>query len=98
MVLTNAERLKRWRAKLKCRAFDAIGWICIFCGGGDDLHAAHVLPTKLKGPSRGMDRRHRDVLANPDSYRPMCCKCHRTFDKLVARIKVTVVMEEPIPF
>lgn len=75
-----------------------IGEQCVFCYSQDAIQAAHVLPTKLKGAGRGLDRRYRDVIANPDSYRPMCKRCHRIFDGLVSKIKTTIVVEEPIPF
>lgn len=42
---------------------------------------AHVKPTGLDGPGRGMERRYRDVLKNPDCYRVLCKECHRKADR-----------------
>jgi hypothetical protein len=90
-------RHARYRQDLKCRAFDLIGGACVFCGTTEKIEAAHVKPTSLCGSnSRGMDRRYRDIIKNPDCYRPMCGKHHRVFDQLV-RVRCTVI-DEPMPF
>ena len=75
------EHCRQFRAKLKVRAFAAIGTECVFCGS-DQVEAAHVLPTGLNGCGRGQHRRHRDILRHPDKYRPMCKSCHKVFDNL----------------
>lgn len=96
---TNGERRVRYIRRLKARAFEIIGKRCIFCGKRKNLHAAHVKPTKLKGPGRGDAKRWKDVIDNPDCYRPMDVNCHRTFDALVSMAKkATWEKEEPIPF
>lgn len=96
--MATKQQCQEYRRQLKKRAFTLIGMACVFCKADEGLHAAHVAPTKLKGSGRGLDRRYRDVIANPASYAPMCQPCHRTFDRFVSRIKTTVVVEEPIPF
>lgn len=71
----------------------------MFCETNEQIEAAHVVPTGLKGEGRGLDRRYRDVLKHPDCYRPMCKRCHRTFDKLARLIRAELEpAEEPIPF
>lgn len=92
------ERRRRYQDKLKVRAFDAIGRACVFCESEDDVQAAHVLPTDLRGPGRGKKRRFADVVRKPEAYRPMCRRCHRTFDALVARMRAVSRVEEEIPF
>lgn len=84
------------RERTKQRALDAIGRECVFYGSSEDLHAAHVKPTGLKGPSRGKRERYKDVAENPDCYRPMCKDCHRTFDALRSLWRPEI--EKPIPF
>jgi hypothetical protein len=97
-MVEGKERNRTYRQRLKTRALMLIGVQCVFCKQPSE-HAAHVKPTGLKGPSRGLDRRYRDVLKNPDCYRPMCKGCHRVFDGLVSLARVTTLKtEEPIPF
>ncbi len=93
-----SEQSKKYRQRLRERAFNSIGWTCIFCGTGEKIHAAHVIETGLRGPSRGMDRRFRDVIKNPQSYAPMCHKHHMVYDKLKRRSTIRPANEEPIPF
>ena len=85
------EQCRLYRQRLRDRAFNAIGRKCVFCQSGDDLHASHVMVTKINGMGRGLDRRYRDVIANPEAYRPMCRECHRIFDALVGLIKLNEV-------
>lgn len=92
----STERHRRYRHKLKCKAFDLIGRSCVFCKSVDNLQLAHVLVTPVKGEGRGSVVRYKDVLANPDSYRPMCRTCHLTFDTLISKRKGTV--QDEIPF
>lgn len=97
--MATKQQCRDYRQCLKKRAFDAIGRVCVFCESEEEIHAAHVLPTGLKGSSRGLDRRFRDVIKNPKCYRPMCKKCHRIFDALVKLVKPDPIVEEdPIPF
>lgn len=96
--MTSPERCRTYRQRLRERAFNEIGHRCIFCRASK-VDAAHVMPTKLSGKnSRGMDRRYRDVIQNPDCYRPMCRRCHLAYDKLQASLGKCHVEEEPIPF
>ncbi len=98
--MASSENSKRYRQRLRMRAFDAIGWACIWCGGafGEPLEAAHVKTTGLNGQGRGLDRRYRDVLAHPECYRPMCRRCHRLYDQLRALEGAVECKDEPIPF
>lgn len=92
------DQCRKFREKLKVRAYEAIGGrMCIFCCDEENIHLAHVGRTELKGPGRGMHKRYRDVIRNPDKYRPMCKECHRTFDNLVAAIRKEPPVEE-VPF
>lgn len=88
------EGQRRRRQKLRTRAFAAIGNCCVFCKSSV-VQAAHVIPTKIKGGSRGMDRRYMDVIKNPDCYRPMCSSCHRAYDKIQSDCAKEVVDEIP---
>jgi hypothetical protein len=98
--MAGSDRFKRYRARLKERAFTAIGFTCVFCGDRE-VQAAHVRATKLRGCGRGLDRRYRDVLKHPGHYRPMCAKHHRAFDRIMRELANTEPAEtcqEPIPF
>lgn len=74
---------RRYREKLRERAFALVGYRCVFCGANESIQLAHVGTTSLRGPGRGLSRRYSDVVKNPSKYRPMCVGCHRTFDALV---------------
>lgn len=97
LPLSKKERMKRWRERLKERAFNSIGWKCIFCKTSDRIQAAHVIPTEIRGPSRGKDIRYLDIIRNPHCYRPMCTTCHRAYDKLSKEL-APAHDDEPIPF
>lgn len=77
----NALECRKYRKKLRERAYNAIGHCCVFCGVWYDLQCAHIHPTGLKGASRGLTRRYLDVIAHPRRYRPMCVECHGKFDR-----------------
>lgn len=92
------EEVRKYRQRLRKRAWKLKGRRCVFCRKRA-TEMAHVCPTELSGSnSRGMDRRYRDVLKNPDCYEPMCHGCHVLFDGFVRKMKVLVEKEEPIPF
>lgn len=104
----NTLQVRAYRQALKRRAFKLLGFHCIFCGctrrkrkktktgtRAICMHAAHVVPTGLNGAGRGLDRRYRDIIKNPDKYRLMCEDCHRIFDALIKLINPP--NEEPIP-
>lgn len=40
------------------------------------LEFAHKKPTRLRGRGRGLQKRFRDILRNPDCYELLCKKCH----------------------
>lgn len=94
MKRATKEYVKRYRQRLKGRAFALIGTECIFCHNKVNLHAAHIKSTGLNGKSRGLDRRFRDVIKHPDCYKPMCKQCHQVFDRLVNLSKP----DDAIPF
>lgn len=97
MPRATPEQCRRYRQKLKKRALDLLGDTCVFCKSQENIEAAHVKPTAISGRNaRGMSKRHKDIINNPDCYRPMCTKCHRTFDRLIALGKT--IVEEEIPF
>lgn len=87
-------RARKQAARLKAAARHAIGTQCVWCGTHKDVHAAHVMETAVSGSARGQNRRNRDIVANPDAYRPMCAAHHRLWDKLRALSE----KQEPIPF
>lgn len=91
-----ADQAREYRQRLRQRALDLIGRVCVFCGETEGIQAAHVIETNIKGSGRGLDRRYRDVIKHPDSYRPMCRECHLVFDALWA--KRLAGNDEPIPF
>lgn len=97
-----ASDVRKYRRNLRRRAIALLGKECYFCGSRKrkDAHAAHVEPTGLNGAGRGMDRRFRDVIKNPEKYRRMCASCHRKFDALVSTLMKLArgEREEPIPF
>lgn len=83
-MAANPERCRKYRQRLRERAMVILCGLfphCKFCQGTTKLEMAHVIPTNLDGPSRGMDRRYRDVIANPGCYVLLCHDCHREFDR-----------------
>lgn len=52
----------------------------VFSCENTDLQCAHREPTGLKGPSRGMKARYKDVLRNPSKYCLLCRDHHVLFD------------------
>lgn len=97
---TKQARRRRCLEKRKAEALELLGSKCIFCGS-PEVQAAHVVPTPICGKnSRGSYRRWADVVKYPTHYRPMCPRCHRRFDALVAlRLQHEASRpEEEIPF
>lgn len=94
------EQCRKYRQDLKARALALIGDACVWCGSKENVDAAHVKPTALRGPGRGLEKRYKDVVKHQDHYRPMCKKHHRMFDAYVAGLRelLTKAREEPIPF
>lgn len=56
------------------------GGRCADCGAGAKLEFAHVSPTGLCGPGRGLRTRYFDILKNPECYVLLCRPCHRRRD------------------
>ena len=89
MSKSNAEYCSAYRQRLKMRALriysDLFGPCCQNkeCEETDisKLQFAHLEPTGLQGPSRGLTNRYLDVLKNPNKYTLLCVDCHREFDK-----------------
>jgi len=50
---------------------------CGICGHKQKLQFHHIKSTKLNGVGRGLDRRARDILRNPECYIPLCYFCHK---------------------
>ena len=74
--MSNAERVKRYRENLRNKARELHGDKCVVCGE-PATELAHVYPTGLRGPGRGMDRRYRDAIKNSDCYVATCKKCNK---------------------
>lgn len=99
-------RDRRYQDRLKERARALLGSECVFCSSEENLQAAHVAVTRLSraGPGRGMKRRLKDVVQNPDAYRAMCARCHRLFDALTGKLVDSLLAlknseeNSPIPF
>jgi hypothetical protein len=53
------------------------GGRCELCGSNERLEWAHVKPTGLCGPGRGLQDRVRDIKKNPECYRLLCHECHK---------------------
>lgn len=104
--MSSKSRNRRYQDRLKERAKNLLGSKCVFCGSEDRLQAAHVAVTSLSraGAGRGMKRRYKDVVQNPDAYRAMCAGCHRTFDALTGKLVDSLLSlknseeNSPIPF
>jgi len=47
----------------------------------ENIHFAHVKPTKLTGIGRGLNKRFYDIINNFDCYDTLCKLCHRELDK-----------------
>lgn len=76
---------RRYRARLKQRAENAVGSCCSFCGSTSRLEFAHIVPTAVSGHGRGNIHRYRDVLRNPTKYRRLCHDCHTEYDRTITR-------------
>jgi len=78
-----SEHCRQYRAKLKIRAYANyfFGECCVKCHSTEKIELAHLKPTGLNGPSRGLTKRYLDVIKHPESYQPMCKDCHTAFDK-----------------
>lgn len=71
----------RYRQRLKARARALFGSRCRGCHRDElELHLAHVRPTRLKGPGRGLSQRYLDALQHPECYTVLCEDCHAAFD------------------
>lgn len=55
-----------------------------------EIEFAHVRSTKLKGRSRGMKQRVKDIRQFPMAYILLCKDCHYQFDKQGIEITLTV--------
>lgn len=79
-----AEQCRRYRARLKRRARRLVngpGPIrCKSCERRQRLELAHIKPTGLSGPGRGLTARYLDVLAHQDCYALLCRTCHLRMD------------------
>lgn len=64
-------RYAKYRRALRDRAWAIFGKVCVICGAPAN-QLAHRFPTGLCSAGRGMDRRYRDVIANPECYAPVC--------------------------
>ncbi len=91
----SARSAKRHRDRIKAKAKELLGSVCVFCKSTERIEAAHISPTGLKGESRGTYWRCMDIIRHPEYYRPMCRNCHLVFDGL-KRAKLDI--EDPIPF
>jgi hypothetical protein len=74
------EQCAKYRQRLRQRVKTYYRNKCCFCDETEKLELAHIAPTKLKGQSRGMDRRYRDAIKNRMAYRLMCKDCHHEYD------------------
>lgn len=86
------EMQKRYRQRLKKRAWKLLGRKCYFCCRRA-VHMAHVVQYE-GGNGRGTERRYLDVIKNPKNYRGMCVMHHLLFDALPWRDQP----EKPLPF
>jgi hypothetical protein len=75
----HCEANRRYREKLRLRCLDLLGDRCRRCRSTRHIEFAHIKPTGLRGRGRGLDRRYRDILANPDCYLPLCHDCHLAY-------------------
>lgn len=52
------------------------------CAAIVELEFAHIKETGLNGHGRGRADRYHDIKKNPDSYKLMCKRHHREFDRM----------------
>lgn len=77
---TWSDRQRRYIQRLKARLLEMFGNRCQDCGDTYNLQFAHVMPTGLDGPGRGMRKRLMDVYRNPLHYNLLCKDCHDELD------------------
>ena len=81
---TKAERQRRYVAKLRRLAVEALGG-AERCSHPEcemeTVEFAHRRPTSLSGRGRGQAARYRDVARNPTAYVMLCRDHHRAFDR-----------------
>lgn len=101
MAATGGNTTRAKVARLKKIVRKLVGWRCVWCGTGEDVQLAHVLPTEMSDHhKRSQWQRYNDAAKHPECYRPMCAKHHRLFDNLTGSLMEAAkgAKEEPIPW